>query len=187
MNEFIKNETVGLFDNSKTININLYKEGLSDVSKIIKEMIKIKNETNRKINKRRKVYTIEDKLSLNQISSTLGFSITKHHIKDYSLVDEVITNIEEFEAAIKTDLFDYYFDKYINILIDKEIDINDESTIKINSDIIYIELIDSIEKDIFENKFSSIEIDKRKTYLNSITAYVFYECKFLIPIKEEEL
>ncbi len=187
MNESIKTGDIGLFDNSKTINLNLYKEELSNISKIIKEMIKIKNEINREIKKRRKVYTIEDKLSLNQISSTLGVGIKKHHIQDYSLIDEVITNIEEFEAAIKTELFDYYFDKYIYILINKEIDINDESTIKINSDIIYLELIDSIEKDIFENKSSSIEIDKRKTYLNSITAYVFYECKFLIPIKEEEL
>ena len=162
---------------------NLPMMEISDISKIIKEMINIKNDIARKKQKKTRLYDINDKTSLNQFTDNLKAKIEKYHIDSYDLVDDAINCIEEFEAAIRSDLYDYYWEVYTDVLIDMDINIADEGSIKNSSDKIYSTLLNKIADQIFAGRNSEIETNKRITYLNAITAYVFYECKFLIPIE----
>jgi len=156
---------------------------ISDISKIIKAMVNIKNDITREKHKKIKPYDIDDKTSLNQFTVNLCAKIKRHHIESYDVVDDAINCIEEVEAAIRSDLYDYYWEIYIDILNDMDIDINDEECVKNSSDKIYSKLIRIIYDQIFVGKNSDIETNKKTTYLSAITAYVFYECKFLIPIE----
>ena len=165
---------------------NIPQTEISDISKIIKEMIDIKNGRTRDKYKKSKLYDIDDKTSLNQFSNNLGVKIKRQHIDSYDLVDDAINCIEEFEASIRSDLYDYYWEAYVDVLIDMDISIEDEESIKSNSDKIYSNLLIKIDKQIFAEKKSLIETNKKITYLNAISAYVFYECKFLIPIERHE-
>ena len=156
---------------------------LSDISKIIKKMIHVKNDISRERQKKTMPYDINDKISLNKFTDNLKVKIKKYHIDSYDIVDDAISCIEEVEAFIKSDLYDYYWDVYVDVLMDLDININEEEIIKGNSDNIYINLLEKIDKQLFAERHSDIETNKKITYLNAITAYVFYECKFLIPIK----
>ncbi|MBB2184495.1 hypothetical protein H0486_16575 [Lachnospiraceae bacterium MD1] len=160
---------------------------ISDISKIIKEMIKIKNDVTRVINKKTKIYDIEDKTSLNNFTDNLKAKIKKCHIDSYDIVDDAINCIEELEPAIRRDLYDYYWEVYLDVLSEMEISINNTESIKNHSDKIYSNLLSRINDQIFTGKKSKIETNKKITYLNAITAYVFYECKFLIPIEGDAI
>ncbi len=156
---------------------------LSDISKIIRKMINIKNDTTRNKQKKTKPYDINDKISLNQIPQNLSIKIRRCHLNEYDVVDDAIKCIQELESSIKSDLYDYYWNVYIDVLSDLNISADEEERIKSTSDEIYSNLIRKIDDQIFAGKQSKIETNKKITYLNAITAYVFYECKFLIPIE----
>lgn len=156
---------------------------ISDISKIIKGMIDIKNDTTRVKNKKTRPYDIDDKTSLNKFTQNLKVKIKKYHIESYDIVDDSINCIEEMEASIRSDLYDYYWEVYLDVLTDMEINIDDVECIKNNSDKVYSNLIKKIDEQIYADKQSDIEINKKITYLNAITAYIFYECKFLVPIE----
>ena len=158
---------------------------LSDISKIIRKMISIKNDITRNRQIKTKPYDINDKISLNQFSQNLSIKIKRYHINEYDIVDEAVECIEDLEAAIKSDLYDYYWNVYMDVLSDLNINIEEEVQIKNASDEIYLNMISKINDQIFVGKQSEIETNKRFTYLDAITSYVFYKCKFLIAIEEE--
>jgi len=162
---------------------NIQEIEISDISKIIKKMISIKNNVNHKSQKRTKPYDVIEKIKLNQFSDTCGERIKKHHIDSYDIVDDAVSCLAGLEASIRNDLFDYYWDVYTSVLIKINININDEKSIKEKVDTIYSTLNEKIYEEIFAGKKSDIEINKRITYINAITAYVFYKCKILIPIE----
>lgn len=112
--------------------------------------------------------------------------IKHYYLNDYYLVDKAIEVNEKFDASIRSELFNYYWTIYNDILIEIKIDISKIENIQKKSDKIYLKMLEVITIDIFENRNLSIPIERRKTYLNAITAYVFYNCKFLIPIEEEK-
>jgi len=171
-------------DNIEKFHTDFLSMEISDISKIIKKMIDIKNNIDREKKKRKRAYDINDKNLLNKFTENLNEKIKKYHVDTYDLVDESLDCIEEFEASIRSDLYDYYWDVYIDLLIDLDIDFKDKNSIKENSDKIYSKVIEKVYNQIFDGKRSEIETNKRITYLNSITAYVFYKCKFLVPIED---
>ncbi|NFO57259.1 hypothetical protein FDB39_10200 [Clostridium botulinum] len=155
---------------------------ISDVSKIIKEMISIKNTGKSVSSKKKKVYDIKDKIKLNKISSNVASKIKKYHIDSYDIIDDAISCLEEQELSIRQDLYDYYWGIYIDILIELEIDNENTEEVKEKSDEIYLTLLKKIKKELFNNKQTDIPANKIVTYTDAITSYVFYKCKFLIPI-----
>lgn len=159
---------------------------ISDISKIIKTMINMKNDLNRIKTKKTKPYDIDEKSILNQFTYNLQAKIKKYHIESYDLVDEAMSCIEEMEASIRSDLYDYYWEIYTEVLTDMGININDYENIQKNSDKIYLDLLNKIDKQIFVGRISSIETNKKVTYLNAITAHVFYNCKFLISVENND-
>lgn len=156
---------------------------LSDVSKIIKEMISIKNNNKSLSKKKTKPYDIVEKLELNNISKNISVKVKKYHIDSYDIIDEAINCLSEYEASIRGDLYDYYWDVYIDILIELKIDNEDYEKIKKNVDDIYLTILDKIKTQLFIGKKSDIPTNKIITYIGAITSYVFYNCKFLIPIE----
>ena len=85
--------------------------------------------------------------------------------------------------SIRDDLYDYYWDVYIDILIELGIDDDDYEKIRDSVDEIYLEILKKTNDQIFIGKKSDIPTNKRVTYIGAITSYVFYKCKFLIPIE----
>lgn len=171
-------ERVGTFKN-----FDITMSEVSDVSNIIKNMILIKNDRTRVIKKQTLAYNVEDKIKLNCISTNLAQIITKHHIEAYDIVEEAINSMEEFEACLREDLYDYYWQTYITTLIDLEVEFNDLTSIKEKSDLIYKLVNKNIKVELFEGKQSTIPENKIETYISAITAFVFYKCKFLIPLE----
>lgn len=157
---------------------------ISDVSKIIKEMIKIKSSKVGLVCKKSRPYDIEEKINLNQFTNTPAEKIKKYHIDAYDIIDDAINCLEELDACISGDLYDYYWEIYTNILIYLEIDINDENKITENVDKIYSSITDNIYKGLFSGKKTDLALNKIITYIGAITAYVFYKCKFLIPVEK---
>lgn len=157
---------------------------ISDISKIIQQMLAIKSVDNSPAKKKTKPYSIDDKITLNGISSNLAMLIEKYHVESYHIVEEAIACLSAYEPCIGRDLYDYYFEKYIEVLDDKEIGYTDMAKIKTNSDDIYKSIITKIKEQIYMYKKSEIPINKQQTYISAITAYVFYKCKFLIPIEK---
>lgn len=156
---------------------------VSDVSDIIKEMIKIKNDRTRIVKKQTLSYSIQDKIVLNNIPKNLAELITKKHVDVYDIVEEAVKNLEEFDACLREDLYDFYYEVYIKLLIEMEIESDDIIKIQEISGILYTQLNQAIKEELFEGKVSPIPENKISTYISAITAYVFYKCKFLIPIE----
>ncbi|WP_297427926.1 serine protease [Clostridium sp.] len=171
------------FDDFESLNFEIDPVEISDVSKIIKEMINIKNTKNKKISKRRKPYTIVEKIQLNNLSGNIIAKIKKHHNESFDVIDEAICCLSEYECCIRDDLYDYYWEIYIDTLSKFEIDSEDIDKIKQHSNNIYLDLAENIKIQLFEGKKTGIPSNKMLTYISAITAYVFYQCKFLIPIE----
>ncbi len=176
MNDIFNIEKIDKFFNIQELEI-------SDISKIIKQMISIKNDINHKSKKRTKPYDIVDKIILNKFSENYKEKIKKYHLDSFDIVEDAVSCLAEMEASINDDLFDYYWEIYTSILIKLNININDDESIKEIVDTIYSALNEKIYDQIFAGKKSDIETNKRITYINAITAYVFYKCKILIPIE----
>ncbi|MEJ8553536.1 S1 family peptidase [Tepidibacter sp. Z1-5] len=173
--------------NIEKLNFEIQLVEISDISKIIKKMINIKNSTNNKICKRKKPYTVVEKTHLNELSGNISAKIRKYHDESFDIIDEAITCLEEYERCIRDDLYNYYWEIYIDTLIELEIDSEDIDKIKQHSTSIYLDLSKNIKKQLFDGKKSDIPSDKIVTYISAITAYVFYKCKFLIPIEKISL
>lgn len=162
---------------------NIQETEISDISKIIQEMIQIKNSDHKLEKKKTKPYSINDKIKLNKMSFNVATRINKYHIESYDIVDEALSCISEYEPSIANDLYDYYFEVYIDVLTELEISGDDIETIKENVDKIYNTMLGKVKHQIFDCKKTTIPTNKQVTYIGAITAYVFYKCKFLIPIE----
>ena len=123
-----------------------------------------------------------DKIELNKISKNLAAKVKKYHIESYDLVDDAISCLSELDACMREDLYDYYWDIYIDVLTELEIEIDNSNFIKEKADDIYLGIMEKINKQIFLGKKTDIPYNRRVTYIGAITSYVFYKCKFLIPI-----
>ncbi len=176
MTEEINISNVGNFINIETVEI-------SDISKIIQQMLKIKRSDNKLNKKKTKPYSIDDKIKLNAMSSNLGILVEKYHVEAYDIVDDAISCLSAYEPCIASDLFDYYFEIYIEVLNDKVINCDDKVQIQSNSDVIYQSIMSKVREQIYMYKKSEIPTNKQRTYISAITAYVFYKCKFLIPVE----
>lgn len=164
-------------------NLEIEYAEISDISKIIKLMINIKNSTEIRNVQRMKVYTIEEKIQLNKISDNVTSKIIKYHNESFDIIEEAIIYLESYERSIRSDLYNLYWDIYIDILIELDINYNDSNKIKGFSTEIYQQVVLKIKEQLFDGINSGIPKDKVITYVGAITAYVFYKCKFLIPIE----
>lgn len=164
-------------------NFDITMNEVSDVSNVIKQMIVIKNDKSRAIKKQTLPYSIEDKIALNNIPKSLADLIKKRHIDAYDIVEEAIKNLAEYDACLREDLYDFYYETYINILIDMELESDDLLKIKEKSGEVYRHLNKAIKNELFEGKVCTIPENKVDTYISAISSYVFYKCKFLIPIE----
>lgn len=177
------NFTIGSIENFNNGEIPLL--DISDVSKIISKMIDIKRIKKPYTFKKASLsYSIYDKIKLNEISKNLGVKIVRYHNNEFDLIEDALESLESTDPIIRKDLFNYYEDVYIDILSELGIDYDNTSDIKLSSDRIYNSLISNIYENLFKDKKLDIELNKRMTYLESITAYVFYHCKFLIPLEK---
>ena len=147
-------------------------------------MISIKNEVMHTPKKKLKSYSIVDKTELNKLCYTLSEKIKKDHINNYDIIDEAINCLQSVEYSIRDDLYEYYSEVYTDILIDLKIESNDEDSIKEHADFIYKTVNEKIRSQLFYGKITDIPGNKLITYISAITAYVFYKCKFLIPIEK---
>lgn len=170
-------------DKIENLICNVQETELSDISRIIKEMISIKNSQHKPVEKKKRSYDIVEKINLNNISKNIASKIKKYHIDSYDIVDEALKCLSEYDMSIRDDLYDYYWDVYIDILIELGIDDDDYEKIKESVDEIYLEVLKKTNGQIFIGKKSDIPTNKRVTYIGAITSYVFYKCKFLIPIE----
>ncbi|EEA85997.1 hypothetical protein [Peptacetobacter hiranonis] len=158
-------------------------EEYSDVSKIIKTMISRRSE--RKIEEKpRKSYSICDKMEFNNLTGNITYKIENLHIYKFDLVVDVIESLEEFETEIRSELFEYYWSIYLEVLDKFSIDLKDYAKIREHSSKIYLEIQQYIESDLYSLKNCNIAKNKLKTYSEAITAFVFYSCKFLLPVSE---
>ncbi|BCJ97052.1 hypothetical protein [Anaerocolumna chitinilytica] len=170
--------TVGIMKN-----FDITMNEVSDISNIIRQMIVVKNDKTRTIKKQTLPYSIEDKILLNNIPRSLADLIKRRHIDAYDIVEEAIKNLAEYDACLREDLYDFYYETYVNILINLELDSDDLIKIKEKSGEVYRQINLDIKNELFEGKLSSIPENKIDTYISAITSYVFYKCKFLIPIE----
>ncbi|CZR78386.1 hypothetical protein NMF83_14865 [Clostridioides difficile] len=166
----------------KFINTGLENE-ISDISKIIKCMIGIKDNIEHVTEKRSKPYNILDKIYLNGLSENNLEKIRKYHDENFDLIDDALSCLEALEASIRKDLYDYYWEVYWNILEELEISCKNSNKIKEESNKIYKLMAKNIIKQLYEGKKTDIPSNKILTYVEAITAYVFYKCKFLIQIE----
>lgn len=158
-------------------------EEYSDVSKIIKAMISRGSE--QKIEEKpRKSYNICDKMEFNNLTGNIIYRIEELHIYKFDLVEDVIESLEEFETEIRDYLFDYYWSVYIRVLDKFSIDLKDHDEIRKHSSEIYLEIQQYIESDLYSLKNCNVAKNRLKTYSEAITAFVFYSCKFLLPVSE---
>lgn len=166
----------------KFINQELGHE-ISDISSIIKSMIILKNNQEYKPIKRKRPYSVEDKIKLNKLDKNITRKIVKYHNEKFDLIGEAIDILSEYEYSITDDLFDFYEDSYIDVLDELKIECDDENTIKNNSTEIYKNMVNNVIEYLYDGKKTDIQSNKIKTYVEGITAYVFYKCIFLIPIE----
>ena len=131
---------------------NIQETEISDISKIIQEMIQIKNSDHKLEKKKTKPYSINDKIKLNKMSFNVATRINKYHIESYDIVDEALSCISEYEPSIANDLYDYYFEVYIDVLTELEISGDDIETIKENVDKIYNTMLGKVKHQIFDCK-----------------------------------
>lgn len=156
---------------------------ISDISTIIKSMISMKSDKEYTPSKKYKPYNILDKVNINDLSKNNRVKIKKYHDDNFDLIEDSLDCIQEYEACIKKDLFDYYWDVYWRVLEKLNIEYDDIENIRKNSDEIYLLINNNIKKEVFDGKKTDISSNKIVTYVEAITAYVFYKCKFLIPIE----
>lgn len=156
---------------------------ISDISKIIDKMISI-NKSKKKIKREKNIipYSICDKIELNKLRKNLEYKIVKYHNEIFDLIEDSLQCLESTEPSIRDNLFAYYESIYIDILDRYDLDYDKENKILPFSNKIYDELLSHIYDELFKDKCLGLERDRVKVYLESITAYVFYHCKFLIPI-----
>ncbi len=64
-----------------------------------------------------------------------------------------------------------------------ELESDDLLKIKEKSGEVYRHLNKAIKNELFEGKVCTIPENKVDTYISAISSYVFYKCKFLIPIE----
>jgi hypothetical protein len=172
--------------NGEEFNLEIEIAEISDISKIIKTMINIKNNPNKKINRMKRTYTVIDKIELNNLSKNIGHKIKRHHDDSFDIIEDAISCLADYEKCIRDDLFGFYEEVYIDTLIEFEIEIDDFENIRKNSTMIYRNILERTRKYIFEGVESKIPLDKRLTYISAITAYVFYKCKFLVPFDKDK-
>ena len=163
--------------------VNIEVTEISDISKIIQQMIEIKKTDIKSSGKKTKPYSVIDKIKLNEISMNTSVLIHKYHVEAYDIIEDAIGCLSKYEPCIANDLFDYYFEIYIDVLDEMKISYDDTIKIKENSDEIYKSVMLKVREKIYLNKKTEIALNKQQTYISAITAYVFYKCKFLIAIE----
>lgn len=182
MGDNINTGDIGVFNNNHSA-----PNETSNIGKVIRKMIKI-HTSNSSITRKKSInrpYELEEKIKINEINNTNSFLINKYVDSDYIVVDQAIDCIEEVEPLSKRFLFDFYSQIYFDILREKNIDISNEDSIRQNSNEIYLSVEQRVFETVFSGKQSSTSVECNKIYSSAITAYVFYSCKFLIPVKNE--
>ncbi len=157
------------------------------IGDLIKRILIIeKSKTNIKSSKK-EPYTIEEKIELNRFSEELSQDILEDHLFHYSNVEEaVVIETENNDFRTLNHLFNFYNKIYHNVIKKMSIKRNEFEKIRLNSDVIYENIEKEIYSLIFEGFISEIKEEQKIIYISAITAFVFYKCKILIPITEEE-
>ena len=156
---------------------------INEVGQIIYAIVK--NKKNKKKNiKHIKAYSLADKLKRNEITGILYTKVVDFG-EEYDCVIEAIDNLSEIDINIPSKLYGIYEDVYNKVLSEMSINIGDIESIQSASEGIF----DKIDKYIFDNYLLGenfgISNDRVRSNLFAITVAVFYKCKFLLPLEEE--
>lgn len=129
-------------------------------------------------------YSIEEKVSLNEISENMRVLIIESWAKHYSVINDTVEDIVGTSSpSLIEDIYEFYRHKFIETLLDLSINYTSVVDIKKNSGLVFHRINDKIMK-IFQGKKTSIASEQLDIYVFSITVFVFYRCKILIPMGE---
>ena len=133
-----------------------------------------------------KTYKLQDKMKRNQLNLVLQMRIENSY-DDYDYVMEVIEDLKTENLSIDRDLFSYYKDTYYNVLEEVLNDDITENNILEKSSLIFNKVNEEVYNEIFKDGIGKLTIEEAKINLFAITVAVFYECKFLLPMEDEEI
>lgn len=162
-------------------NVNSIYECLDKTIKFIISKEKIKN--NLKVH--RLSYTILDKCDKNNIIGRFREMIINSFDKYYFNLDEYFEDYINLDYAIYDKISIFYSNIYLEVLNDNKLNNNDMTNILDNSTYIFLCINEKIQNILFSNKILKTSYEDAKEYIMALSVYVFYKCKFLIPMEAE--
>lgn len=132
-----------------------------------------------------KAWTLEDKLKRNKISKALSEQI-KDSFDNYDYVLDALDDLRNEDYMVDEHLYSYYKKVYWEII--NELfgdDYNNDDIIEKSSTIFRMvnqKVYEVIYKDY--DKYEEATMEELELNLMAITATVFYQCKFLLPLED---
>ncbi|MDY0100644.1 MAG: hypothetical protein WCZ47_04210 [Bacilli bacterium] len=127
-------------------------------------------------------YSIEEKISLNKISENIRVLIIESWAKHYNTINDTVEDIVGTSSpSLIEDIYEFYRHKFIEALSDLGINHTSIKNIQESSNLVF-SMINNKVKKIFQGKKINITPEQLDIYVFSITVFVFYRCKILIPI-----
>ncbi len=165
------------FNNSSTLLDNSY------IGKVIQEIVSLKS-SNVEFDKANLLpYSIEDKLDINEINSTYRLLILETWARSYDSVEYSLKSISGIDdSRIFDEIFVFYRNIFLQVLIELRIDCDNTPEIKKNSCKIFQTVNERVKQNLFHGKEVKFKQEELDNYIFAITVYVFYRCKILIPI-----
>lgn len=133
--------------------------------------------------KHERAWSLEDKMTINNFNEPLKDQILEA-FDDYETVMTAIDNLSMVEIQARKTLYSNYKSAYLHVLSSMFGNNYEENDIKKSSSAIFMAVDDFIYEQNLKGKIK-IEEDLVRYNLFCITVVVFYQCKFLLRVKEE--
>jgi hypothetical protein len=132
-----------------------------------------------------KSWTLEDKLKRNKISKALSEQI-KDSFDNYNYVLDALDDLRNEDYMVEEHLYSYYKKIYWDVLNELFVDDYNDDDILEKSSFIFKKINQKVYDVIYKDydKYDDSTIEELELNLMSITATVFYQCKFLLPLEE---
>ncbi len=130
-------------------------------------------------------YEIADKCERNCINGKFRNKIIESFENYYFDLDDFLENSIDLDYALYDRITKFYVDAYNEVLDNEEIDYRDENDILDNSILIFQSLNEKIQNTLFNNNILTTSYEDSKEYIMALSTYVFYKCKFLLPVEEK--
>lgn len=158
----------------------------SIILEIISKIISVKSTKDYNFSNPFRPYNVEEKAFLNNLDDNLTERIKETLDDNFEIIMEVFEEMITLSPTIIQDVGTFYRDTYLTILSEKGISFKDKESIKKKSSELYMALNNRVFIEAQLDTVTSIGPEQLKIYLLSLTAVIFYKCKFLIPIGKED-